>query len=260
SAPAAGTATLSGVSINHSMNRLAAALTGRTPTYGDLTVEAVSVDALAEHGASAAALGASPLDTAACAGMAGCPWSVGGASLADATLGLAARLRDNRPSGQLWATTVTGFASPAETAAAAQSGSFTNGRAFAVSRDAIDAVIAPLVGLTGAEVMARGFVFGLVYNPASGSAADGSGQPVVGATVTASRAGLRIVYPNNTFSGTANATASQGAFLAIPEAAGGTVTTSFTVTPPAGMAQTWDATRTTVVTPDAVYFAPMYAR
>lgn len=255
-----GSVTLAGVSINHSMNRLASMQTGRTPEYSNLTVEAVSVDALAAAGASAAALAGGALDTAACTGMGGCAWSVGGASLAGVTLGLAARLRDNRASGQLWVTTATGFASPEEVTAAARSGSYTNGRAFAVSRDAIDTVIAGLVGLTGEEVMARGFIFGLVYNTYSGSSADGSGQPVVGATVVASRAGMRIVYPNNTFSGTASATASQGAFLAVPEAVGASATTSFTVTPPAGMSQTWDATRTMVVIPGAVYFAPMYAR
>jgi len=81
---------------------------------------------------------------------------------------------------------------------------------LAVSRDAVNAVIAPMVGLTGDEVMARGLVFGLVYNRYDGRSADGSGAPVAGATVTAAGRALRIVYPNNMFSGTVSATASPG--------------------------------------------------
>jgi hypothetical protein len=251
--------TLSGVLIKHSMNRLADQRTGRSPAYTDLSLDAVSVDALAT-GATATALATAALDTAACPAMGGCAWSLPGANLAGVTLGLGARVRDNRASGQLWVTTVTGFASPTDVAAARQSGRFTDGRAFSVSRDAIDAVIAPMVGLTGAQVMERGLIFGLVYDVSTGAAADGSGTPIVGATVAANRGNLRIVYPNNTFSGTASATASQGAFLAVPDAAGPVTATTFTVTPPAGRNLTWDATRTMVVIPDAVYFAPMYAR
>lgn len=256
-APADARAAVSGVAIHHSMNRLAATRTGRTPEYTGLTVEVVSVDALARGAADALASG--PLVTSGCAAMGGCVWSLPDVALAGASLGLAARLRDGRAT-PLWVTTATGFASPADVAAAAASGRFEDGRSFAVSRDAIDAVIAPMVGLTGDEVMARGFVFGLVYNRYDGRAADGSGAPVVGATVTASAPGLRIVYPNGMFSGTAAATANQGTFLAVPSAPGTPATTTFTVTPPAGQSLTWDATRVAVVAPGAVYFAPMYAR
>ncbi len=255
-----GRTTVSGVAINHSMNRLAMMRSGRTAEYTDLTIEAVSDEALAGAGINATALVGGPLNTTACGAMGGCAWSLDSVNLAGVTSGLAARLRDNRTSGQVWVTTMTGFASPTEVAAAAQSGRFEDGRAFAVSRDAIDTVIASMVGLTGDQVMERGFVFGLVYNRYDGRAADGSGQPVVGATVSASHGALRIVYPNNMFSGTASATANQGAFLAVPNAPGATSTTTFTVTPPAGQALTWDSTRTAVVTPGAVYFLPMYAR
>lgn len=255
-----GTATVAGVAINHSMNRLAAGRTGRTPEYSNLRVEAVSVDALAASGASAPALAGSALETSMCGSMGGCAWSIGGVNLGGFTQGLAARLRDNRASGQLWVTTMTDSASPAQVTASATTGRFEDGRAFAVSRDAIDTVIAPMVGLTGDQVMERGFVFGLVYNPYSGRAADGSGTPVVGATVRASSSALRIVYPNNMFSGTASATANQGAFLAVPNSTGAASTTTFTVTPPSGGTQTWDSTRVAVVAPGAVYFIPMYAR
>jgi len=250
-------ATVSGLSISHSMNRLATMHTGRTSEYSNLSVEVVSVDALAGGGASAAALSSGPLNTSACGTMGGCPWSLGGVNLANISMGLAARLRDGRISGQVWVTTVTGFASPSDVAATAQSGRFEDGRAFAVSRDAIDTVVAPMVGLTGDQVMERGFIFGLVYN---GRSADGSGQPVVGATVAASDASLRVVYPNSMFSGTASATANQGAFLAVPSAPGAAAATSFTVTPPTGQSLTWDSTRASVVMPGAVYFIPMYAR
>lgn len=254
----AARATVSGAAIHHSMNRLASMRTGRTPAYSDITLDIMAVDALTTG--AQAVLGSGALDTAACPAMGGCAWSVADVGLPGASLGLAARLRDNRSSGALWVTTATGFASPAEVAAAAAAGRFEDGRAFAVSRDAIDAVIAPMVGLTGDEVMARGFVFGLVYSRYDGRATDGSGTPVVGATVAAPGRALRVVYPNNMFSGTVGATASQGAFLAVPEAVGAPGAVTFTVTPPAGQTLSWDATRAAAVAPGVVYFAPMYAR
>ncbi len=251
-------ATTSGVAINHSMNRLAAGRTGRTPAYNDITLEIASVDALTAG--SAAVLGTTALNTSACSAMGGCAWSVAGVELSGATLGLAARLRDNRTASALWVTTATGFAGPADVNTAGTTGLYGNGRAFAVSRDAIDTVIAPLVGLTGDEVMARGFIFGLIYNRYEGGAGDGSGTPVVGAAVSASVPSMRIVYPNNMFSGTVGSTASQGAFLAVPDAPGGALAVRFLVTPPRGESLSWDATRVTVSAPGLVYFTPMYAR
>lgn len=256
-APSGARGVVSGVAIYHSMNRLAAQRTGNTPAYSGLTLEVASVDALARGAADA--LGGAPFDSAACLAMGGCAWSLPDVALPAVTLGLASRLRDGRAT-PLWVTAATGIASPAEAAAAAASGRFEDGRAFVVSRDAIDAVVAPMVGLTGDEVMARGFVFGLVYDRAGSRAADGSGTPIVGATVTASAPGVRVVYPNNMFSGTVGATASQGAFLAVPSAAGAPVTVTFAVAPPAGQSLAWDATRAAVIAPGLVYFTPMYAR
>jgi len=254
--PSTAVISTAGFTINHSMNRLASMRTGRTVAYEQLTLEVASADALIAGGSTA--LGTTPLDTTACPAMGGCAWSVANIALGGVTLGLAARLRDNRAT-PLWVTTTTGFASPANLNTAAGTGRFDNGRAFAVTRDAIDGVIAPLVGLSGDEVMARGFVFGLVYDRASDASADGSGAPVMGATVASNSAGLRIVYPNNMFSGTVASTGSQGVFLAIPNAPGAAGPVTFVIAPPGDRTLTWDPHRVAVTAPGVVHFTPMYA-
>src|SRR5688572_9741445 len=64
-ASTASAVTLSGAAIKHSMNRLADGRTGRSPEYTNLTIEAVSVDALAMS-ATAPALATAALDTSTC--------------------------------------------------------------------------------------------------------------------------------------------------------------------------------------------------
>jgi hypothetical protein len=151
--------------------------------------------------------------------------------------------------------TWTGIATGERLAALRAAGeALTDGRGFAVTRDALDVVLGPMVGLSGDELLARGFVFGLVYG---GASADGSGEPVVGATVRASSPDFTIVYPGNRFSGTADATTSQGVFLAVPSAAGPATTVSFEVTAPDGDL-TWETEASAVNAGGGVYFHLMY--
>jgi hypothetical protein len=118
-------------------------------------------------------------------------------------------------------------------------------------------VIAPLTGFTADELMARGVLFGLVYSNTQSSGE--RGEPVSGATVTPSDDNVTIVYPTGNFSGKTSATAPQGVFLAIPKTTDTVKTASFTVKPPSGESQTWDASRLGFFKPNTLYFHVMYA-
>jgi hypothetical protein len=250
-----GVSTVSGKLINHSLNRLAAQKTGETADFSGLRLDVVGQDALLAGDVTG--LGGGLLDTSGCGAMGGCAFRFGGVDLAGASEGLVARVTDTRTSDPLWVTTETWTLGADDLAALqASGGDFADARAFALSRGAVDAVIAPLLGLDADELMARGLVFGLVYD---GVSADGSGAPVAGATVAPSLAGMRVVYPNAMFSAAQSATGGQGVFLAVPDAAGPAASITFAVTPPAGSTATWDATPA-VVHAGAVYFLRLYSR
>ena len=69
-----------------------------------------------------------------------------------------------------------------------------------------------------------------------------------------------VVYPNTTFDGVGAATARQGVFLAIPREPGAVASTTFRVTPPAGVDRTWDEAQVARFLPDAIFFQVMFAQ
>jgi hypothetical protein len=245
---------MSGNVVYHSLNRLAAQRTGRMPDYSDLTVELFSQDALLA-GPAAAPLASHSLDTTSCQGPNGsCTWSFPSVDTASVHTVLLSRIADRRDANPLWVTTTTNAASAAELDGA---NAITGRTAFALSRDAVGVGIAHLTGLTADELLARGFVFGLVYEPRS--ATRDSGEAVIGATVTATSGWLEIVYPTGNFGDTASSTGNQGVFLAIPTSGETGVRQSrFTVTPPSGRALTWYAPAAPIV-PGSVSFLLLFA-
>jgi hypothetical protein len=229
----------------HSLNRLAAERSGRAIDAAGLVAAAVDLDALAS-GASPEPLAEVGLAGEECeqASTGSCGFSLeicrdvaagGGAP------GIA--IRDGRSDAPLWLTT----AQPLDAKAS-----------FAVTRDTLDAVVAPLLGLDGEELMRRGVIFGLVYS--SSAATSGQSVPLAGATVTASHNAVTVVYPSTTFDGVVAATARQGVFLAIPREPGVVASTTFRVTPPAGVDRTWDEAQVARFVPDAMFFQVMFAQ
>lgn len=253
-APASGKLSITGGNVNHSMNRLAEEKSGKTAEYSQLEVQIVSNDALAKD-ANAAALATAALNTTACQKQ--CSWTFDGLDVTGVTLGLSARIRDTRTSGAQWITTVTTAIPQVNVTSATQSGAaYKLGHSFGVTRDAIDTVMAPMVGLTADEVLARGVVFGIIYSTAEAEGT--SGTPLVGATVTPADPAVTIVYPNGTFSGTSEATAAQGAFFAIPKAGTPSGTLAYTINNPAGQTLKWDATNVGVIVPGSMHLVPIY--
>ncbi len=235
-APAPGAVDVTLGIVNHSLNRLAAGTEAR-PELTGVEVGVLAVDAVLAD-VDAAPLAVEPLATpcgAPCVHALGAVPSPGG--------GLLSLVR-----GEGWMPTWTGIGT-------AVGGRIDDGRGFALSAAAVDDVLAPLLGLSGDELRARGVVFGLVY---SGASADGSGQPLIGATVTASDPDFTVVYPDGRFARLIDATAMQGVFVAVPSAAAGIGTVSFEVTPPAGTDLRWDATAAAIRAPGRVYFHLMY--
>lgn len=229
----------------HSLNRLAAERSGRAIDATGLVAAAVDLDALAS-GASPEPLAEVGLAGEACAqaSTGSCGYSL--AICRDAAAGAGApgiAIRDGRSDAPLWLTT----AQPLDAKAS-----------FAVTRDSLDTVVAPLLGLDGEELMRRGVIFGLVYS--SSAATSGQGVALAGATVTASDDAVIVVYPSTTFDGVGAATARQGVFLAIPREPGAVATTTFRVTPPAGVDHTWDGAQVARFVPDAMFFQVMFAK
>jgi hypothetical protein len=246
---------MTGAVIYHSLNRLAAEKSGVTPDYSALTISILGEGALLTDPVGSP-LATGPLISSGCPMKGGCPFSFANIDVSGASIGLAARVADTR-SAPVWVTTETGSMSTAKLATFQKSGgTYDGGRAFALSRDAIDSILAKLVGLSGDEVMARGLVFGLVYGSASSSTM--SGEPVPGATVKPSGSGLTVVYPTTKFDSTQATTGGQGAFLLVPAAAGAPTSVTVTVTPPSGQTLTWDAAQAAVLRPGAVYFMTLY--
>jgi hypothetical protein len=242
---------LTGAVIYHSLNRLAAEKGGVTPDYSALALSILGEGALLTDPLGSP-LATGPLASSGCPMMGGCPFSFANIDYSGASVGLAARVADTR-STPVWVTTETGWMSTAKLAAFQKSGGTYDGaRAFALSRDVIDSILAKLVGLSGDEVMARGLVFGLVYSTQSSSTM--SGEPVSGATVKPSGTGLTVVYPTTRFDSTQATTGGQGVFLLVPAAAGAPTSVTVTVTPPSGQTLTWDAAQAAVLRPGVVYF------
>jgi hypothetical protein len=245
--PAASGHVTGGV-IYHSVNRLAA-MTSGDPEYTMIDVDIHSQAALAAS-ATATPLATAPLQTTGCGTSGMCPFDVGGVTLASASGGLVVGLRDGH-SPALWVPTWTGTASAADVTSAGDS--FADARAFIVSQHGFDDVLAPIAGVAPTDLLARGVVFGLVY--------DASGMPITGATVAVvGRSDVTIVYPNGNFSGTATSTTMQGSFMAVPAAAGTSVAElTFTVTPPSGSTLTWIQDQPALLAPGVLSFSLLYA-
>lgn len=248
---AAGKMTISGHVVSHSLNKLATQKTGVTPDYSALTMSLYGHDALLADPA-AAPLATTPLVTTGCSMNPGCAYTFSAVDLSGASGGIAIGVSDTRAT-PIWVTTETNTFNAAELASyQASGGAYDLGVGFALSRDAVDTVLAGLVGLTGDELLARGLVFGLVYSTAP--TATSSGEALAGATVEPSTSGYTVVYPTANFSATQATTGGQGAFLLVPSAAAAPASVTVTVTPPAGSTLTWDATQTAVVRKGSIYF------
>jgi hypothetical protein len=229
----------------HSLNRLASGRSGRPIDPTGLVASVVHLDALAS-GASPEPLAETELVGEGCAQASNgsCGFSldfcrddvVGGGDLG-ITIG-----DEDSGDASLWLTT----AQPLDAKAP-----------FAVTRDALETVIAPLLGEGGDDVLRRGVIFGLVYSSSAG--ASGQGTALAGATVTASDEAVSVVYPTTTFDGFGTATGRQGIFLAIAGADGAASTTTFRVTPPAGIDLSWDEARIGRFVPGAMFFQVMFA-
>ena len=131
----------------HSLNRLAAERSGRAIDATGLVAAAVDLDALAS-GASPEPLAEVGLVGEECAqaSTGSCRFSLEICRDADAGNGAPGiAIRDGRSDAPLWLTT----AQPLDAKAS-----------FAVTRDALDTVVAPLLGRRGEELMRRGVIFG----------------------------------------------------------------------------------------------------
>lgn len=219
--------------------------------------------ALVDEGRLLADAGAAPmakvaLDTSANQTTGQTKFSFPGVDLSGASIGIAVRVSDTRAT-PLWVTTETSSIDAAALASIQSSGAgFSSAVGFALSRDGFDGKVATLAGVAADELLARGVIFGLVYD---GISADGSGTPVAGATVTPSDATFTVIYPTGNFSGTQASTANQGVFFAIPSAASAAPrSVTFTVTPPAGQSLSWDTTLPAIVRSNAMFFLRLYAK
>jgi hypothetical protein len=253
-----GSIDVGGNLVFHSMNRLATERSGKEVEYSHLVTEIVDLNAMS-NSVDAAPLAQISLATDSCGGSSSdpCAYCSSNTNIESNTGDLGAMIRDDRTNDAVWISAVTGIATNEELLELQAAGKALDPRtAFAVTRDAVDSVVAPLAGLNGDELMARGVLFGLIYSTTQSSG--DRGEPVAGATVTSSDDNVTIVYPNTNFSSTTSATAGQGVFLAIPKVAGASKTASFTVKPPSGEAHTWDATRLGFFMPNTMYFHVMY--
>lgn len=245
-ASGSGVVEVSGGTIYHSINRLATELSGDIPDYSGLAVELFALESL-QTNANPRALASTPLPSG-CSTTRSCDWTLGEVNLGTVKEGLVARLADPR-SEPIWVSTFTRFLDATELAAAKNAGQTDAGRAFAVSREAVRVVLEPIAGLDAEELLARGFIFGLVYDP--------SGAPISGATVEPGNPDLTIVYPNDRFTGVEAETTMQGAFLAIAFEADAAPTTLTVTAPSSGL--TWDPSELGLTVPGSIYFALLVA-
>ena len=187
-------------------------------------------------------LSASALDTSAtnCDTMMNCAWMLQGVDITNLELGLVGTLTDTRTGdAREWVKTGTGMGTAADLMAVrATPAPITMRRAFAVSRK-LEAVLGAFAGKALAttfnpgDLETRGFLIGHVV----GKLSEGT-PPITGATVAA-MGEFKVIYPNDDFSGVGTATASQGLFLMVPNAATSVVAT-WTVMPPATETRTWN--------------------
>jgi hypothetical protein len=240
--------------IFHSMNKLASGRSGKAIDATGLAAEVVDLGDLAE-GAELAPLSEASLSGDECvnATSGSCGFCFVDTNIEGNTEGVGVSVRDTRTSDKLWLTTVRGAASAEDLAALQSAGApLDTAWPFAVTRDALDTVVAELTGVSGDELMKRGVIFGLIYSTPSTSEA--SGEPVAGATVTPSDGDVTVVYPTTKFNGVGSTTGGQGAFIAFPSAPGAATTTTFTVNAPSGETHTWDAAQVAHFAPGVMYF------
>jgi hypothetical protein len=239
---------VSGHTVQHSLTRLAAEQSGQLPQFSDLVVELHDPGSFAESGQSL--LLSAPLETDDCGGESPCTWAFSEVQIPDAAPGLVASIRDGRSSAPLWVPTWATIADPDTLVELAVSGEALAGaETFALTYDAIETVIGPLIGLDEASILERGLVVGVVGGqPAS----DGHVPPVAGCTVLPGTSGQTIYYPNSNVSALTTTTANQGIFFAVPDAAGGVLSTTYAITPPDGQTLTWDSTFPVWIGPDVV--------
>jgi hypothetical protein len=239
---------VTGTTVMNSLNRLASDTSGEAIDFSDLVVELYDSAALGQAGA--APLADAPIDFTDCGDESPCDWSFGGVVLPDTATALVASIRDGRSSDPLWATTWATIASQEQLEALRSShGSLKDTHTFAFTYDTVETVIAPLVGLSGEELLARGVVVGLTGGPVSG---DERVPAVVGCTVRSSLPDVSIYYPTSNAQGLTDATANQGLFFAVPPASDTVQRVGFTITPPDGEDYTWDSDSPVWVGPNLV--------
>lgn len=239
--------------VYHSLNKLVMT----TAEYSGLEVALVDEGKLLAD-ANAAPIAAVALDTPANPSTGQTKFAFPGVDFTGASVGVAVRVADTRAT-PLWITTETSSIDAAALASMESSGGgFSSAVGFALSRDAFDGKVATLAGVAPDELLARGVIFGLVYD---GISADGSGTPVTGATVAPSDASFTVIYPTGNFSGTQSTTGNQGVFLAIPSASSAAPkSVTFTVTPPAGQSLAWDSALPAIVRANAMFFIRLFAK
>jgi hypothetical protein len=243
-----------GHTIQHSLCEKASELSGEPIDASGLLIELIDPAALGDSGIPVAT---QPLDTSIPGGQPA-DWSFTGAALPDTSDALLASITDSRDQDPLWVTT---YATIADAATLddlrASYGRIQYVRTFALTRDVIDSVVAPLLGFSGDDLLARGLLIGIVVDQAESC---GEQPPAVSdCTVSADRPEITISYPNSTVSGLADETAKQGMFFAVPDAAGSPSTASFSVTPGLFDSREWDTSSVWIV-PGAVSVQLFVAR
>ncbi len=238
---------VTGFTIQHSLSKKAAEASGQALDLSNLVVDLIDPGLEGDDGPLT--LASAPFDTSGSQGP--FPWSFSGIDVPTTVSALMASIRDGRTSDPLWVTT---WAFQATNASLTQlretSGALGDVHTFALTYDTLYYVIGPLVGLSGDELLARGMVLGVVSDQASSC---GEAAPAVsGRVVTSSQSDLTIYYPNSTVSDLSDETANQGIFFAIPNAPGGIVQASFSVTSDADDSLQWEVDAPAWISPDVV--------
>lgn len=234
-----------GFTIQHSLSKKAAEDSSVALDFSGIDVDLIDPGVL--EAPTFTTLATVALETDGCGDGSGCLWRFSGIDLPETTAALVASIRDTRETDPLWATTFMTIAdSPTVDALRSSQTALIDVRSFALTREALDSVIGPLVGLSGDTLLERGMVLGIVVGSAEGC---GTQQPPQsGATVSSDRSDVQLFYPNSNVSGLSDKTEKQGMFFAVPDAGIGAVTTTFSITG----ALTWPADLPVWITPGVV--------
>ncbi|MBK9262388.1 MAG: hypothetical protein IPM54_21620 [Polyangiaceae bacterium] len=240
SGDAAAFLAVEGLTIQHSLSKKS----GNPVDLTNLLVELVDPASFADP-ATEKPLASQKLDTSTLGGSPA-SWSFTSVDLLDTTNTLLASIKDGRTENPLWVTTYANVADAARLdELRASNGAIADVRTFALTRDAIDAVVAPVLGQSGGDVLARGVLIGIVVDPAD---ACGDPQPAVSdCTVTTDRQDVTISYPDSRVEGLTDETANQGMFFAVPNAVGMASTANFTITAGSFDSREWATTSAWIV-------------